>query len=61
MSIARDGATMAGTAESTQAPASTGRPWSRQRIVVTSVVGGVLLLAVVAWIVYSERGAQGCG
>ncbi|WP_368497678.1 hypothetical protein [Herbiconiux sp. A18JL235] len=31
-----------------------GRRWSRRRIVATSVVGGMLLLAVAAWIVYSS-------
>ncbi|ARJ06789.1 hypothetical protein GCM10010988_21070 [Cnuibacter physcomitrellae] len=43
---------MAETGASTAGPTAT-RRWSRRRIVLTSVIGGVLLLAAVAWVVYS--------
>ncbi|WP_378143790.1 hypothetical protein ACFJGV_10185 [Cnuibacter sp. UC19_7] len=46
---------MTATQESTEGtPArGSGRRWSRRRIVLTSVIGGAVLLAAVAWIVYS--------
>lgn len=43
---------MTSTQESTPTPGPA-RRWSRRRIVVTSVIGGVLFLAAVAWVVYS--------